>query len=208
MTIIVVVAIAVIAISLFIMPSVSTPNIDNSWLIVTRTDEKHDSKSATWIKNTYGGSIVSIKESRNYDAFGQNLIIVGGSADLAEQAPWLEEWGPMAIARPDTYPTVRFVWDSAANSWQIVTPKATYVTNSNYRLGFIARGYSYALRRWIVAVIGYDWQSTAYGASLVCTWKGALDRSYVVFHTTKFGSDDPTTWTFSSFDGEIIEYGS
>jgi hypothetical protein len=190
---------------LFIAPSFSTPTINTSWFIVCNTGNTAHVK---WIYDTYGGTIVNITEPQKYNNFGQNLLIIGGSHDLGREAPWIELWPTMEIIRPDTYPGVRFEWDYSLNAWSIVTPKTVYYPTSSNQLGFIARGYDYKLRRWIVVVLGYDWWGTAYGAKLICTqWDTVVrQNSYVIFKCTTYGGTE-TIPTYADFDGSIVEYG-
>lgn len=193
----------------YISPSLAGPNIDDSWLIVCHANDSWDPFSAQWVRGKYGGTIINIALPNEYNEHGQNLFIIGGSAFLSEQAPWLEANFPLAITRPSTFPDVGYTWDDDLNRWEIRTPTTTYYPDEDNEIGFIARGYDYTLRRWIVACLGYNWWGTAYGAKLICTqWdKLVIDNSYVIFKCTAYGGVDPTQWSFSDFDGIILEYG-
>jgi len=193
----------------YIAPVLTGPHIDDSWQIVCRTNDTWDPYSAQWIKDKYGGTIINIAEPQEYNQRGENLLVIGGSAILSEQAPWLEIWGPLAITKPHTFPDVRFEWDDDINDFKLVTPTAIYYPNQDNELGFIARGYDYTLRRHIVACLGYNWYATAFGAKLLCTqWDKLVgNNTYVVFKCTSWGNVDPTQWSLSDFDGIILEYG-
>lgn len=215
--IVVVILIAItltVSLFFFIQPSIAGPQIDDSWMICVNLKDKWDPTSAEWVQETYGGKIVDLNAPQDYNTFGQNIFIIGGSKALSWEAEWIgfkPHW--YGIQQPNTYPSVYVTehFDDNGNpyGWEIHTPVSMYLANPENDVGWIAKGYDYALRRWVVVVIGYSYHSTAYGSKLVCTqWSKVVgDNSYVVFECTKKGGFEPTLWDFDDFDGTILEYG-
>jgi len=216
--IIIAVLAATIAVSstlLFIAPSFATPQINGSWLIAYNAKNTigDDLKTAEWVQAKYGGTLVDIGDNTiNFNAFGQNIFIIGGSKSLAEQAgEWIglkPEW--YGVKSPDTYPTGKIYWrpDSSTSMYPVhmVTPTTDYTLDDNHDYGVIYKGYDYGLRRWIVVCIGYSGYCTAYGAKLICTqWSTVIKYTYVVYQVTEHGGSNPTTWTMDQFNGVLIE---
>jgi hypothetical protein len=218
-TIIILVA-ATIAVSstlLFIAPSFSMPAINDSWLIAYNAKNTigDDLKTAEWVQAKFGGTLVDIGDDTfNFNAFGQNIFIIGGSKSLAEQAgEWIglkPEW--YGVKTPDTYPAGKIYWrpDSSTSIYPVhmVTPTTDYTLDDNHDYGVICKGYDYGLRRWIVVCIGYSGYCTAYGAKLICTqWSTVIKYTYIVYQVTEHGGSNPTTWTMDQFNGIVIERG-
>jgi len=202
---------------LFIAPSFSMPTINDSWLIAYNAKNTigDDLKTAEWVQAKFGGTLVDIGDDTfNFNAFGQNIFIIGGSKSLAEQAgEWIglkPEW--YGVKTPDTYPAGKIYWrpDSSTSIYPVhmVTPTTDYTLDDNHDYGVICKGYDYELRRWIVVCIGYSGYCTAYGAKLICTqWNAAMSHTYIIYQCTEHGGSNPTTWTPEQFDGVLIEQG-
>jgi hypothetical protein len=198
---------------LFIAPSFSMPIINGSWLIAYNAANTigDDLQSAEWVQAKYGGTLVDIGDNTiNFNAFGQNIFIIGGSKSLAEQALWIgldPKW--YGVKCPDTYLGMQYYHDALGNS-HTITPKGTDYLKSypDNDYGAITKGYDYGLRRWIVVCIGFSGYCTAYGAKLICTqWNAAMTHTYIIYQCTEHGGVNPTTWTMDQFNGAIIEEG-
>jgi len=182
--------------------------IDETWIILCSKGNRWDEATATWIQDEYGGNITYIEDfTDEYNVEGQNIIIVGGSKKLSEQAPWLETW-PLSITKPPSFPDVGYEWDYDRDGWRIRTPISFYYPDQNTELGFIAKAYDTSLRRWIIAVLGYNWYGTTYGGKLLIGDADLMeDNTYIIFRCTSWGDEDPYSWALRDFDGYIIEYG-
>jgi hypothetical protein len=209
--------IAVSSTFLFVAPSFSMPTINGSWLIAYNAQNTigDDLKSAEWVQTKYGGTLVDIGDNTiNFNAFGQNIFIIGGSKSLAEQAgEWIglkPEW--YGVKSPDTYPAGKVYWrpDSTTSMYPVhmVTPTTDYTCDDLHDYGVICKGYDYGLRRWIVVCMGYSGYCTAYGAKLICTqWNTVIAPTYIVYQVTEHGGPNPSTWTMDQFSGVLIEQG-
>lgn len=193
----------------YLSPAFAGPRIDETWLIAYNAGDTWDPTSASWVEHTFNGTLVDLNNPpESWDENGQNIIVIGGSKALANEVPWIglkPEW--YGIQRPNTYPDIQ--WDMVGDALHLITPNEDYNPTVDYDVGLIARGYDYTLRRWVVVVIGYTAYGTAYGSKLVNTqWnKMVMDNSYVIFQCTQHGGIEPTQWSYSDFDGIILEYG-
>jgi hypothetical protein len=200
---------------IFLQPAFSTPTINGSWLIAYNASDDYDYRSALWVQATYGGALVDIgNDTVDFNAFGQNIFIIGASKSLAEQAgEWIglkPEW--YGVKSPDTYPAGKIYWrpDSSTSLYpaHMVTPTTDYTCDDQHDYGVICKGYDYMLRRWIVVCIGYSGYCTAYGAKLICTqWSTVIAYTYVVYQVTEHGGGNAGTWSFDQFNGVLIEQG-
>lgn len=216
--VIIIIVAATIAVSstlLFVQPALSMPTINGSWLIACNTQDQYDTYSAMWVQAKYGGTLTDIRDPTiNFNSFGQNIFLIGGSKALAEQAgQWIglkPEW--YGIKSPDTYPAGKVYWrpNSATSIYPVhmVTPNADYTCDDQHDYGVIAKGYDYMLRRWIILCIGYSPYCTAYGAKLICTQYATVTaQAYIVFQVTAHGNNNPLTWTLDQFNGETYVNG-
>lgn len=197
----------------YIQPSIEGPHIDDSWILLANLQDEHDTVSLLWIQETYGGTVLDLNDYPTVDEecnkFGQNLLVLGASEALAYQLPWVgfnTTW--FGVIQPDTYPKVYVTM--AEYGWTIHTPKTEYASNPENDIGYIAKGYDYGLRRWIVVIIGYSYWGSAYASKLACTrWNElVVTPSYLIYQVTEHGTSDPDTWTWQQFDGVILEYGA
>lgn len=193
----------------YISPALAGPNIDDTWLIAVNMNDAWDPTSAQWVQETYGGTLVDINDPPDdWNNTGQNIFIIGGSHALSLEALWIgldPEW--YAIQRPSTYPEITWTLDVDSGKLHILTPSGGYYSDAE--MGMIAKGYDYQMRRWIIVVIGNTYWGTAYGAKLICTQYDNVvtDNAYVVYRYTSNGGTEPTQWSFSDFNGIILEYG-
>jgi len=210
---IVAVTTALSATFLYLQPAFAGPVIDDTWLIAYNAANTigDDLQSAKWVQAKYGGTLVDIgNDTINFNTWGQNLFIIGGSKSLALQAPWTgldPTW--YAVKQPDTYLGMQYYHDAQGNS-HTITPKGTDYLKScpNNDYGTITKGYDYTLRRWIIIVLGYSGYCTAYGAKLICTqYQTVTAPTYVVYKVTEWGGVNPATWTQDQFNGVLIEQG-
>lgn len=193
-------------------PSFTAPSIDDSWLIVCNT-ESCDIVAANWIKETYGGEVIDITQSQDFNRTSQSLLFIGGSRELAIQLPWVETFPPLSVPKPYTQPEA--YWQ--AESWEtayIYTPYNNYFPNDEdgvlqHSYGLITKGYDYVKRRWIIICIGWCGHTTAYGAKLLCTkWDTIIgENRYVVYEMLEKGGVDPDLWEMRDFNGLVVEYG-
>lgn len=214
---IVVIAIAgalTLSLTFLLYPAFTGPKIDATWVIAYNKNSVYDTKSAEWVQEAYGGTLQDINEAYEWDNFGQNIFIIGGSEALSIEAQWIgldPKW--YSIAKPDTYPEVTWTKNEATGKLTLVTPSREYdcIDASEHDWGTIAKGYDYTKRRWVIVVIGWTRWATATGSRLVVEdYKTVVEQNrYVIYEVTK---RDTTTeiaqWSLSDFEGEIVEYGA
>jgi hypothetical protein len=193
------VVIAVIGI-VWLLPC-TTFSIDESWWIVCRFSDDYDPKSAEFLADAYGGTIIDLEADHDFNAFGQSFVFVGGSTAFGAEAPWAEEF--LAITKPSTQPSLKWVVPTDFASAYLETPKGTfYASDGNY--GMITKAYDYGLRRWIVIVIGWNAECTAAGARIVVMQPDLVEtHSWIVYEYTG-DSVSLGSWVLSNFSSYVI----
>ena len=197
------IAIAVIVI-FWIYPAMSF-HIDSSWWIVCRFSDDYDPKSAGFLEDAYGGTILDLEADHNFNAFGQSFVFVGGSQAFGKEAPWAEEF--LMITKPSTQPDVRWIVPTNFDSAYIQTPQGDFkATDGNY--GLITKAYDYTLRRWIIICIGWNAEGTAAGAHLLVTRPTLLEEHTWIVYEYTGASVSMGNWVLSAFSSyAIVETG-
>lgn len=176
-------------------------DIDDSWYIVANIDDEYDSYTTDLLVDEYDCHVWDIAVDHDYNAFQRNLLIVGGSDYLSEQAPWIRA---LVIIEPDEQADAGFYLEDGV--WKLKSPKYIYdldTGDNNY--GLITVGYDVELMRRIITIIGYDHFCTQLGARLLMNppaGSDPLDYEYLVYrcvsHPTDFEAESP--WTYEIDD--------
>jgi len=212
---------AVLIIAFFTYGLPSQPNINEDWLVVIQSQNNMwETVSGGWIQQKYGCSIVGFDtvETNNIDLnqHGLNLLFLGGSGELAEQAPWTHTgWPTLTVMRPDDQPVVYWDVDQPDEAW-IVTSTANWVTMENgvtiHDYGFVTKGYDKTLDRWIIVCAGWSAWATASGSKLLVQDFDEVKNmdGYLIYEVPLELQDqlaDPATWMLSQFSYVIVARG-
>lgn len=206
--------IAVLAIVLFTSRPTPKFTIDEDWVILYNSDDIFDSASVMFIQDEYDSELVPFETSPDdtyLNAKGRNLIIIGGSNDLAEQAPWFDPHRPLTITRPTLQPEVYYDNDGTWSNMWIHTPKGNFILSQDGTLlndlGVITVGHDVQLNRRIIIVVGHSAQCTAAGAKLVIENLDTLIQSHtwLIFELVGGSGTPINDWTPEAFEYSIVE---
>ena len=185
-----------------VTPVLSGATPTKSWWIVTNTEDDYNKFAAELLRDEYGAEIVDWSQRRNWNKLGQNLLLIGGSDYLSEEAPWFRPG--MEIAKPSTQPNVYF--NKEDDTWYLYTPYSTYECNSENDYGVITIAYDPWKFRWIVIIAGYSGHCTIAGAILFTHSNiAAAGYSYIVYKLTSHPTQEP--WDTNEYDWAIVEMG-
>jgi len=207
----------------------SNLNIDSSWIVLANVTAGgwDDLKSASWLMQRYGCIFTSINETYSPDPmvnnFGQNVIIVGGSAERSRRLPWHVINRPLIITKPPSQPNV-VVDVPTWTTGKISTPKATYYLPATIDefvtkdYGYITAAYDAILSRWLILISGWTGEATACGVKLFLDWEPQgkfANIQWVIYRRTNpitivngvYQPPSLTEWTLSRFTYEVVEIG-